>query len=296
MKPIRYLVVLTALAAPAAAQSPEQNVLATVQRLFDAMRQRDTTAMRATMDASARLVATGANQQGQPVARTMAIQNWLRGIAGAPASPDERLYEPEVRIDQNLATVWTRYDFFVGDTFSHCGYDSFQLIQIAGQWKIIQVADTQRRSPDQCGRGSTAPAAPQPSAADTAAVIAAVQRLFDGMRTRDTVALADAFIPEAALIAVQAEAVRPSPARGWISQIAGITGGELRERMLNPEVRISDNLATVWTWYDFHRGDQFSHCGIDAAQLVRTTGGWKIAQITYTVRRSPCEPAWKTLT
>ena len=292
MKAIRYLILFSVLAAPAAAQTPEQNVVAQVRRLFDAMKQRDTTGMRATLDASARLVGTGTNQQGQPVARTIPIQNWLRGIAGAPGSPDERIYDPEVRIDQNLATVWTRYDFFVGENFSHCGYDAFQLVQTAGQWKIVQVADTQRRSPEQCGRG-TAAAAPAPAAADTAAVIAAVQRLFDGMRTRDTTVLADAFIPEATLISVQAEAVRPAPARNWISQIAGITGGELRERMVAPEVRISDNLATVWTWYDFHRGDQFSHCGIDAAQLVRTAGGWKIAQITYTVRRTACDAPGK---
>jgi predicted metal-dependent phosphoesterase TrpH len=41
--------------------------------------------------------------------------------------------------------VWTAYDFHVNSRFSHCGYDSFQLTRTAAGWKIIAIADTQRR-------------------------------------------------------------------------------------------------------------------------------------------------------
>ena len=88
--------------------------------------------------------------------------------------------------------------------------------------------------------------------------------------------------------------MRTSAAAEWIGQIASAQG-ELRERMYDPEVRISDNLATIWTYYDFHRGAQFSHCGVDAVQLVRTADGWKIAHIAYTVRRTQCERSNKKL-
>ena len=64
---------------------------------------------------------------------------------------------------------------------------------------------------------------------------------------------------------------------------------EPRERMWDPEVRIDGDLATLWAPYDFHLGDRFSHCGVDALQLVRTDAGWRIASIAYTVHREDCD-------
>jgi hypothetical protein len=45
----------------------------------------------------------------------------------------------------------------------------------------------------------------------------------------------------------------------------------------------------VWTPYDFHIDGEFSHCGIDAFNMVRTDEGWKIASIVWTVERTGCE-------
>ncbi|HSL68973.1 MAG TPA: nuclear transport factor 2 family protein [Longimicrobiales bacterium] len=285
-----------ALASPVTAQSADQEALGLVKALFDAMRLQDTTAMRGTMHPAMRLVGTGTNREGVPVARAFPIEGWLRSIAGAPGKPDERLFDPEVRVDGNLATVWTRYDFYVGETFSHCGYDSFFLAKTGGKWQIVQGADTQRRSPEQCGRGAAPAAVSPPSATDTAAVVAAVQKTFDGMLARDTAALRSVFMADARLQALSPDGttLRTSAAAEWIGQIASAQD-ELRERMYDPEVRISDNLATIWTYYDFHRGAQFSHCGVDAVQLVRTADGWKIAHIAYTVRRTQCERPNKKL-
>jgi hypothetical protein len=60
------------------------------------------------------------------------------------------------------------------------------------------------------------------------------------------------------------------------------------ERMFAPEVRIDGSLATVWTEYDFHLGTQFSHCGVDAFQLLKTSAGWKIVALSDTARREGC--------
>jgi hypothetical protein len=277
-------------AAPAAAQGAADEALSVVRRMFDSMRAQDTAAMRAMLHSSVRLIATTTNPQGQPAYRSVPIDAWLGSIARAPGKLDERIYDPEVRVDDNLATVWTRYDFFVGDNFSHCGYDSFQLARLGGAWKIIQVADTQRRGDALCGRGNAAAGQSATPPADTAVVVGAVQRLFDAMAARDTTALRALFVPTGQLLALRAENSMPRSTElaDFITSI-GSAPSTLRERMVDPEVRISDNLATVWTWYDFHRGDQFSHCGVDAAQLVRTIEGWKIAQVSYTVRGAPCD-------
>jgi hypothetical protein len=84
-------------------------------------------------------------RDGAPVATTVPVSAWLDGVAGADQVLDERIYQPEVRVDGNLASVWTFYTLHVGDRFSHCGVDAFQLVRTADGWRISQVADTRRR-------------------------------------------------------------------------------------------------------------------------------------------------------
>jgi hypothetical protein len=50
-----------------------------------------------------------------------------------------------VKIDSDLAMVWAPYKFYVGEKFSHCGVDCFQLVKLNGQWKIQYLIDTRRR-------------------------------------------------------------------------------------------------------------------------------------------------------
>ena len=52
---------------------------------------------------------------------------------------------------------------------------------------------------------------------------------------------------------------------------------------------MSGTLATVWADYDFHFGKTFSHCGVDAVQLLKTAEGWKIVSIADTFVREGCE-------
>ena len=119
-------------------------VLAVVRTTFDAMRAKDTALMRSVMDSGARLVTT-ASRAGAPVVRGSDISSFIRAIGGATVKLDERIFEPEVRITDNLATVLVRYTFWANDQLSHCGYDAFQLARTTTGWKIIAIADTQRR-------------------------------------------------------------------------------------------------------------------------------------------------------
>jgi hypothetical protein len=118
--------------------------MATVQRLFDAMRQRDTSTMRAQFDSTVRLVSTS-ERDGVPVMRPIPIERWLQAVGAATRELDERIWDGEVRIDGNLATVWVKYEFVAGGQFSHCGVDAFHLFKGPTGWRIFQVTDTQRR-------------------------------------------------------------------------------------------------------------------------------------------------------
>ena len=140
---------LQAVAAPPVQQAgqPDPEIRKTVERMFDAMRSRDTAALRAVFDTSAKLMTTRISPEGKPALRITPIDRFIQAIGSAPAGTalDERIFDVEVRQSDALATVWTRYLFYLGEQLSHCGYDSFQLFKSEQGWRIIAIADTQRR-------------------------------------------------------------------------------------------------------------------------------------------------------
>ncbi len=153
VKQVRIVVVAAlaclGLTVPGAAQSgptpsPDPEILKTVQRMFDAMRARDTVALRAVLDSGARLVTT-ATRDGKPVMRVASMDRFVGSVGAATQPLDERIVDSEVRQDDNLATVWTRYTFYFGTQLSHCGFDAFQLFRSEAGWKVVHIADTQRR-------------------------------------------------------------------------------------------------------------------------------------------------------
>lgn len=128
--------------------------------------------------------------------------------------------------------------------------------------------------------------------ADEQAVLATVRQLFTGMRTRDSTAMNQVFVPEARLVATAVRngqtVVSMIPAARFVAQVAAATGPAWNETIQDPEIRVDGDLATVWAYYEFHLGDRFSHCGIDAFQLARTAAGWRITQVADTRRTTGC--------
>jgi CubicO group peptidase (beta-lactamase class C family) len=134
-------------AAPSSGQEPPQAgaaaVRATVGRLFDGMRERDRAKLASTFHAGARLFGVGPDGQ----VRETSASDFIESIMSAPEHLllDEVLDDVEIRSDGPLASIWTYYDFFAGENFSHCGYNAFQLLETAGEWKIVAVSDSRRR-------------------------------------------------------------------------------------------------------------------------------------------------------
>lgn len=125
------------------AQSPDHDAAyLVVTRLFDAMRARDTAAMRGAF------VANAAMQSLHPQRGVSfeSIDGWLTSVSRAPAGVviDERLANPVIKVDGDLASIWVDYWLFVGDRFSHCGVDALLLHRQEGQWRVFSVVDTRR--------------------------------------------------------------------------------------------------------------------------------------------------------
>jgi hypothetical protein len=60
---------------------------------------------------------------------------------------DERIEFGTILVDDNLASVWTPYQFYYDGKFSHCGVNSFQLVRGGEGWKIQYLIDTRRKQP-----------------------------------------------------------------------------------------------------------------------------------------------------
>jgi hypothetical protein len=147
----RSLAIATAAAALLApstlpAQSSDRDaVLATIQRMFDGMAAGDTAMMASTLEDGARLVQTF-SLDGVPATRELMMSEFLVRVADHEGEAlIERFWDPEVRIHDNLATVWVSYNFYLGAQLDHCGEDAFQLARTPEGWWVIAIADTQRR-------------------------------------------------------------------------------------------------------------------------------------------------------
>jgi hypothetical protein len=138
----------------------------------------------------------------------------------------------------------------------------------------------------------------QPRAADMehsdeeAAVLATVQRFFETLMSKDVATARTLLDPEGDFISVRWDdagerIIRRTSIGEYLQGLAAGTTPYL-ERMWDPEVRIRGPIATVWAPYDFHIEGIFSHCGIDAFQLLHTEAGWIITGATYTVERDGC--------
>ncbi len=132
---------------------------------------------------------------------------------------------------------------------------------------------------------------------DESRVLAAVHKLFDGVTAKDGEAMRAVLDRDARLVRTEtrkgAPQTRPMSAADFVTRILEHEGPALREKIWNPEVRVADNLATVWVSYAFYVGERFTHCGEDAIQLAKTDlgwPGWKIIAMADTQRTEGCNP------
>lgn len=121
------------------------------------------------------------------------------------------------------------------------------------------------------------------------AIIAAIDQFFHAMTVKDTTEARNVLHPEGRFFSVRENGtIRSQPHLAFIEGLASSQDVYL-ERMWEPKILIHERIAMVWAPYDFHRNGNFSHCGIDAFSLLKTTEGWKIAGIVYTVEPTGCK-------
>ncbi len=144
------------------------------------------------------------------------------------------------------------------------------------------------------GELQSTPGGHLPSDADRAAILATVRALFDALGERDVDLLREVLRPGILMHSVERSAagersVSTSTLEDMVARLEA-AGPRMTERMWDAEVRVSGDLAMVWTPYDFYVGEDLSHCGADAFILLREGADWRISSLSWTRLQPPeCE-------
>jgi hypothetical protein len=150
--PFRFLfpacAALAALAAaPLHAATPEEKaVLAPFQTLLDGIGKRDHEMMRSALLPGGMITLTRPDKTTQ--------LHFDAFIAHVPTTGtqklEERIHDPLVKIDDDIAMIWAPYEFLIDGKVDHCGTDIAHLVKRDGKWLIAGIADNGRK---ECGAG-----------------------------------------------------------------------------------------------------------------------------------------------
>lgn len=127
------------------------------------------------------------------------------------------------------------------------------------------------------------------------AIMEPITRLFTGMNKGDSALVHSAFAKDITMATVTKDKAgnvvvrRENSIAGFLKAIATPRTEPLSEPIWNTKVEVDGNFAQVWTDYAFYIGKKFSHCGVDAFQLVNNGSGWKIIHLADTRRTVDCK-------
>jgi Putative lumazine-binding len=123
------------------ARKDKAAVLVPVHAMFDGMAHRDAAAIRAPWLPGGVLVVV---QDG--VLSQLTVEFWANRVQTSGTTHiEERIHDPEVHIDHDLAAVWAPFNFYIDGKLDHCGRDLFNLNQKNGKWQIVALAATTRK-------------------------------------------------------------------------------------------------------------------------------------------------------
>jgi len=132
---IAIAVLVTATLAAQSANSEKDAVLKAVQIFFDTMAAKDVEGARAILQPQGRFSAMRM-RDGKPDVRAFSNEEYFADLQASKQKMRERIWNPDVRINGLIATVWAPYDFWIDGKLSHCGIDAFDLIKTEEGWKI----------------------------------------------------------------------------------------------------------------------------------------------------------------
>ncbi len=139
---VTALVIFSSLAL---AQDERDAAIAVVNQLFAGMKAKSAEQIKSVFAPDVHFLAIDKPRDGKGISKSRITtgEAFAKTISESKSAEYiEKMISPDVRISGDLAVVSGRYTFYVGDKFSHCGTDTFNLLRTEVGWKIVQGAFT----------------------------------------------------------------------------------------------------------------------------------------------------------
>lgn len=146
--------ILLALALQSAAKLPpagpipapafeEASVLAPINESFKALETGDSAALLRYVYPDGKVTAVGLTASGKSGVRS---RSWTEYAANMKPGQGfkERITNPAIEIDDDIALVWAPFTIEVGGKIVACGTDHFDMIREGGAWKIMNITFSSR--------------------------------------------------------------------------------------------------------------------------------------------------------
>lgn len=276
-------------------------------KLFAAMRERSFEGIRALFLPSGQLVAIDKPRDGKGVSttRVFTAESFAKAISESKgAEYVEKMASKDVRITGDLAIVSGRYTFHVGEKFSHCGTNTFNLVRTADGWRIGNAASTLEFN---CDRDLKAVEVPKIDAnpADVASIDGIMKAFYETISggkgvprqwSRDRTL----YIPDIRFVALDTRdgkvVARVMDHRSYVNGSNEYFVSEgFTERETKRVVRRFGNIAHVFSAYEFTTADGKSKGnGVNSVELFWDGSRWWISAASWDEER-PDNPIRKEL-
>ncbi len=146
MRNTLFLWLSLAISFPLLAQDDDVAVFEVAKQLFVAMETNDGQLAASLFTEEAQLQTVHKNKLGETVVSTIPVEKLVEVFGQEKEQTySEPIWNERILIDGDYAVVWVDYAFYLGNTFSHCGIDMFQMMKQDGEWKIFGLTDTRRK-------------------------------------------------------------------------------------------------------------------------------------------------------
>jgi putative lumazine-binding protein len=118
-------------------------VLVPVNALFAAFEAGDAAAMLRQVYPDGRVTASGLRADGAANLRRLSWTQFAERVRPDSAF-QERISDPAIAIDGDIAMVWAPFVVRVAGRVSNCGFDHFDLVRENGTWKVMNLTFSSR--------------------------------------------------------------------------------------------------------------------------------------------------------
>jgi len=288
------------------AQDDKQAAISVVNQLFDGMKAKNAAQIKAVFAADGQLIAIDKPRDGKGLSKTRLFtgEAFAKMISEAKGADFiEKMSSPEARISGDLAIVSGRYTFFVGDKFSHCGTNTFNLVRTETGWRIANAASTLEF---QCESDLKTVEIPEidPNPADVSTIDGIIKAFYETVSggkgvKRQWPRDKTLYMPDVRFVAMDMDngKVRAT----LMSHDQYISGSNdffvqegFTEREINRIFRRFGNIAHVFSTYEWRTEDKkMSGRGVNSIELYFDGTRWWISAVSwdqeYPVRKIPKE-------